>query len=101
MLIDEFLPVYDFTEYHRVDVDAPIETVYRVVRTLDLRDTYFVRTLFWLRSIPARLQGRQPLGLTLDDLQDMGLILLGKRRLTSSRWDSLANCGRLPGTSRG
>jgi hypothetical protein len=78
MLIDEFLPVYDFSEYHCIVVDAPIEKVYTVVRTLDLTGARLLRILFWVRSIPARLRGERALGPTLADLQDLGLILLGE-----------------------
>ncbi len=78
MLIDEFLPVFDLAMHHRVEIDAPIEEVYAVVRNLDLTRAKLVRALFWLRSLPARLQHRPPLGLTLEDLQKTGLILLGE-----------------------
>ena len=78
MLIDEFLPVYDRSMHHRIEIDAPIERVYTAVRKLDLTGAYLFRALVWLRSVPARLQGRPTLGFTLDDLERLGLIRLGE-----------------------
>lgn len=56
MLIDEFLPVYDRSMHHRIEVGAPIETVYTAVRKLDLSGAYLFRVLVGLRSVPARLR---------------------------------------------
>jgi hypothetical protein len=78
MLIDEFLPVYDRAMHHRIEIDAPIGTVYTAVRNLDLTGAYLFRVLVWLRSVPARVQGRPTLGFTLDDLERIGLIRLGE-----------------------
>ena len=78
MLIDEFLPVYDRSMHHHIEIDAPPEKVYPVVRQLDLTGAYVFRVLVWLRSVPALLQGRQPLGFTLEDLERLGLIRLGE-----------------------
>ena len=77
MLIDDFLPVHDYSARYRISVAAPIDTVYKVVRRLDLTDAQLLRALFWVRSIPARLQGRKPLGPTLAVLQEFGLVVLG------------------------
>lgn len=78
MLIDEFLPVYGRSMHHRIEIDAPIEKVYTVVRRMDLTGAFLFRVLVGLRSVPARLQGRPGLGFTLDDLERLGLIRLGE-----------------------
>ena len=85
MLIDESLPVYDVVERHRTKVRAPVERVYDAVRRLDLGGSATIRSLFWLRELPARLRpsdrgaaGRR-LGLTLDALLEGGFVLLGER----------------------
>jgi hypothetical protein len=78
MLIDEFLPVHDFSKRYQIGVAAPIDKVYAVVRRLDLTEAHLLRVLFWLRSVPARLQGKKPLGATLADLQELGLVVLGE-----------------------
>ena len=73
MIIDEFLPVYDRSMHHHIEIDAPLERVYTVVRKLDLTGAYLFRVLVWLRSVPALLQGRPPLGFTLDDFERLDL----------------------------
>jgi hypothetical protein len=78
MLIDEFLPVYDRSMHHHIEIDTTLDEVYPVVRKLDLTGAYVFRVLVWLRSIPALLQGRQPLGFTLEDLERLGFIRLGE-----------------------
>ncbi|HXE56701.1 MAG TPA: hypothetical protein VNK43_01760 [Gemmatimonadales bacterium] len=82
-LIDEFLPSYDVTERHEVDVRAPVERVFGAVRSLDLRGSLITRWLFLLRGLPALLDARgrrgRGLGLTLEGLLENGFILLGER----------------------
>ncbi|MEZ5550031.1 MAG: hypothetical protein R3E82_04005 [Pseudomonadales bacterium] len=77
MLIDEYLPDSQVSlKAYTIEIDAPIEPVYQVVRKLDLRNAYLLRVLFWLRSLPGRLTGRNPLGPTLADLELAGLTLV-------------------------
>lgn len=79
MLIDEFLPTYNLVaKQYSIEINAPIEDVYPVVRKLDLRQAYLTRSLLFLRSIPALLQSRPGIGLTLDDLDKMGFSLLSE-----------------------
>ncbi len=77
-LIDEFLPDYEFATHHSIEIDASVEDVYAVVRDLDLSNARLARVLLWIRNVPARLKGEQGLGLTLDDLLDLGFILLAE-----------------------
>jgi hypothetical protein len=76
MLIDEYLPQYQFEASYDTEINAPVERVYPVVRKLDLRGAYLLRLLFWLRSIPGKLAGKNPLGPTLADLERAGLSIL-------------------------
>lgn len=82
MLIDEFLPGYDVDEHHEIDIAASAERVYDAARTLDLNCSWLIRTLFFLRGLPALFSSRgapkQRLGLTLAGLLDSGFILLGE-----------------------
>jgi hypothetical protein len=73
MLIDEFLPIYDVRERHRIMVQAPAERVYGAIRTLDISEAHLTRLLFRLRGLPC------PPRLTLDDFLKMRFILLGER----------------------
>ena len=54
MLIDRFLPAFDASEVHEVEVDAPPEIVYAAIRQTDLRDPV-IDALFTLRELPVRL----------------------------------------------
>ena len=92
MLIDEFLPVYDVSVHHRIEINAPLEKVYTVVRKLDLTGAHVLRVGFWLRSVPPLLQGRPPLGCTRNDLERIGLNRLGE---TSPRGLVLGFVGKL------
>ena len=86
MLIDESLPVYHMVERHKIEVLAPVERVYEVVRHLDFSRSRVIRPLFWLRDLPGRWRSSgsgavEPrLALTLDTLvRSSGFVLLGER----------------------
>lgn len=72
MLIDEFLPTYDFAEYHDIEVEASAERAWRAAKELDLGSSVFARALFFARGLTLRT-------LTLDGLLDYGFVLLGER----------------------
>jgi hypothetical protein len=81
-LIDEFMPVYDVSEYHETPIRAPIERVYATLRTEDLGDSRVVRLLLRLRSLPAVLTNRRAErtpALNLDAILKGGFVLLGER----------------------
>lgn len=59
MLIDEFLPVFEFRECHAIVVRAPAARVHAALRTADFAESAVVRTLLVLRGLPAAvLRGR-------------------------------------------
>ena len=76
MLIDKYLPEYQFLADYSTEIDAPIERVYPIVRKMDLRNAPLLRLIFWLRSIPGKLAGRSPLGPTLEVLERAGMRVL-------------------------
>ena len=59
-------------EHHEINIGAPIEQVYRAVRTPDMSASFIIRWLFRLRGLPTD-------ALTLDGLQELGFVLLGER----------------------
>jgi hypothetical protein len=61
-LLDEVLPEYEFVERHREHVAASPERALAAAKDATPADMRFVRTLFTLRSLPARLirRGRLP-----------------------------------------
>jgi hypothetical protein len=60
MLLDDFASRPDFSELHRVEIDAPSDAVWRALWTADLDAAGIVKTLLLLRSLPGLL--RRPSG---------------------------------------
>jgi hypothetical protein len=89
MLIDRFLPAFDVTEVHEVEVDAPPEIVYSAIRQADLHDPV-IDALFTVRELPTRLAeklrgvatSRAPEAFTFEDMakRDMPWMLLAEDR---------------------
>jgi hypothetical protein len=52
MLIDDFLPEYDFNETHSVEIRAAKEKVFGVMNEIDLAESPVIRALFFLRGLP-------------------------------------------------
>ena len=72
MLIDDFLPKYDFVETHDIKISASAETVFGVMDKVDLCESPIIRALFFLRGLPnAKLR--------LRDLQKSRFEILGIR----------------------
>ena len=51
MLIDEFLPEYDFVETHSIAIDASAANVYAAANEVDFSDSFFVRWLLRFRGM--------------------------------------------------
>lgn len=82
MLIDSFLPQFDFNEIHSIEIDAPAKAAYDTVFTTDIAGSRIVRALMGIRSIPSFLSGRRkfrtPERMTLRDARRAGFGLLGE-----------------------
>lgn len=82
MLIDAFLPEYEVTEHHHLDIVASAEKVYAAAGELEVSSSKLIRALFALRGLPAFLFSRQPreqgLGLNLAGLLKSGFIFLAE-----------------------
>jgi hypothetical protein len=60
MLLDKYLPKYDFTEVHTIRVKATPEAAYRAIKETTLEEiSGIVRWLFWLRELPEKMVGRK------------------------------------------
>lgn len=70
MLIDEFLPKYDFIETHDIKIRATKETVFGLMTEIDLCESPIIRALFFLRGLPSR-------HLTLSDFKKIDFEILG------------------------
>ena len=75
MLIDDYMPGYDFSEKHETNVRASAEKVYAAVNSSDLFESWIIGGLLTLRGL-----GRQSAKtLTLRDMTKDGFTVLGER----------------------
>ncbi len=78
-----FMPTWHFREYHSRLVRAEPAAVFNALMNLHMSNSPLVRVLFWARELPWRLAKRDfrgaGLGLTLEDMQRLGFILLERR----------------------
>jgi hypothetical protein len=59
--IDRFMPEYHFNEIHSTRrVRAPASRILAAAKAVTPDEVRFMRTLFWIRSLPARLAGHAP-----------------------------------------
>ena len=72
MLIDEFLPEYDFEEKHSIAINADAATVYEAAQDANFGESWIVRTLLTLRGMSAD-------ALTLRNLSYSKFRILGER----------------------
>ncbi len=80
MLIDEFMPVYDFDEKHEINVRASAETVYAALYSFDFNESAIIRWLFLLRGLASKnscdATGQTQ---TLRDMTKFGFVVLGEK----------------------
>lgn len=75
MLIDAFLPVYDFSEKHEATVRASAEKAYAAISSVNFSGSWLIRGLLGLRGL-----GRSsPKTLTLRDMTKDGFAILGEK----------------------
>ena len=60
MLIDKYMPGFDVQHSAEVRVDTEPGKTYAALRALDLEKSWIVRLLFTLRTLPARVLGKEP-----------------------------------------
>jgi hypothetical protein len=84
MLIDEYLPRYDVTEFHELRIAAPPARTYAAIWEADLAASAVVKSLLALRALPSRLidpggARRFSTRVTLRDVLRQGFCLLGEQ----------------------
>ena len=82
MLIDRFLPAYEWNEVHSIEVAAEPAAVLAAVRAVTAREMRLVGLLLWLRALPARLLGHRRLvrggGPVLEEILRSAFVLLAE-----------------------
>lgn len=80
MLLDDYIPQWQFNEFHQTMIAAAPEVVYAAMRKVNLGRSPLVKPLLILRELPIRLwnQDYESRGLsgTLDDMREVGFIPL-------------------------
>ena len=80
MMLDIFMPEYQFREHHQTLVASTPEILFQSVQDMDFKQSPLIRPLFQIREIPGRIinrRSREPgLGHTLKDMIRMGFIPL-------------------------
>lgn len=71
MLIDEFLPIYDFNEVHGINIRAKANDVFRAVKETNFCESPIICLLFRLRGLPSE-------NVTLSELRKMRFETLGE-----------------------
>lgn len=84
MLLDEIMPEYEFGEVHSIRLSASPEAALAAFKEVTPGEMPLVRLLFTIRSLPARLMGRQglPTGKTAplyEQMLDFGFVPLGEK----------------------
>jgi hypothetical protein len=81
--LDDFLPVYEFSERHRLRIDAPRERIDDAVRQVSLTEIPVARLLWWVRRLgrpygqPTRpfVDGALERSVLLEDVHGEGLVV--------------------------
>jgi hypothetical protein len=76
MLIDEFLPVYDFSEKHETKIRASAEKVYAAIDSTDFNDSWIIWGLLTMRGLGL---GRSSEKTTLRDMTKDRFAVLGEK----------------------
>ena len=72
MLIDKYLPGYDFNEVHSIKVNGPANGIYDKMLSCDMSQSFLIKLLFTLRGMPGHLY-------SIDHLTSVGFIKLDEQ----------------------
>jgi hypothetical protein len=72
MLIDEFLPDFDFVEKHDISIRAHAADVVRAANSVDFGESWLLKSLFWLRGLPTE-------NITLENMRESRFEKLAER----------------------
>ncbi len=72
MLIDNYMPEFQFNEKHGIEINATPEETYPVLKTIDFFKSKIIKTLFMLRGLPGKMS-------TLEGFIESGFMLLEEK----------------------
>lgn len=70
---NDYLPTFQFSEYHDIEIDQGVDQVFSAVKDLDLSQSKVINLLFLIRGLPKDMH-------TLSSFLDYGFILLEERK---------------------
>ena len=79
--LDDFLPAYEFSERHRIAIEAQPRRIDEALRAVSLADIPVARALWWMRRLGRRTgDPRKPFvtafpGVVLEDVPGEGIVL--------------------------
>ena len=71
MLLDDYLPEFQFSKTHRKTINAPVDVVYKKLKSVDLGSSAIIKILFKIRGLPDSM-------MTFEGMQNVGFTLLGE-----------------------
>lgn len=81
VLLEKFLPVFQFNEKHSILISAPPSTVSARIEALEVSESWIIRTLLALRGIPRKtssgIESWKKMGFVVLDHQPDQEIILG------------------------
>lgn len=80
MLIDGYMPNYDFNEVHEITIRSKQEEVFEVLNEISLADSWITRSLFFFRGVPItkmKLSEMTKIGFEMLDETENEEVLLG------------------------
>ena len=84
MLIDKYLSVHDFNEFHSIKVNSSARGIYEKMLHCDVSKSFLTRLLFRLRGIPKHLY-------TIEHLTKMGFIKMDEESGTEIIYGIVTN----------
>jgi len=91
--LDDFLPVYEFSERHSLAIDAPGARIDAALRTISIRDIPVARALWRIRRLGrpyGDAKGGELPGVVLEDVPEEGIVV----GLTGQFWRVLGDRDR-------
>ena len=58
-LLDRFMPQFEVEERHSAHIDAPADVTFRAAQNIDFDQSSVARVLFFVRTLPSRIRGRE------------------------------------------
>lgn len=78
-MLEGLIPTPRSVEVDRVNVAAPPEQVWQLLRHGDLNRSPLIQALFWLRAVPDRLRSKhEATSLRIDDLKSTPTCLVSR-----------------------